>query len=203
MQVVGRSCEQCDSRIASIDEGFACPKCDAVWHTRCLPLPEGYREGADEPPPICPGCGVDFNEAREEEERAQAQEVDDLVARGRRIFYIGVGPIVLANLAIVAMSIANGASPITLIGPALVLGFMWMIWRGARWARILATVHLAVGAAAALLFAAFTDETTLRLVFLGVAALDATYAGTLLLSESLYAFLMRQARENGYTNPNS
>lgn len=122
---------------------------------------------------------------------APGGEDDDRVEQGRRIFFLGAVPLLLINLVAAWMRFSTTGNPVGFFRLCLAAALLWAVFRGHRWARVLLTGLLAIGAVLALLGAAGASDDALRLILVGISGIDAAFAGALMLSDPLRAFLTR------------
>ncbi|HYF37063.1 MAG TPA: hypothetical protein VD994_17320 [Prosthecobacter sp.] len=77
MQIPGRTCSVCDSKIATANDAAGCASCDIAWHKDC-------REAGQ----ICPKCGADVFEQARKEESTAAGKMAASVSTGRLVYIL-------------------------------------------------------------------------------------------------------------------
>ena len=186
MQVAGKTCEVCQTRIFSILDGRGCIKCDRAYHADCL------ADGVQ-----CPHCMSNLDLQAREHEAEQRSLREDAMRHGRKHFIISM---ILATLPmfVVAVYVSMFSDAEPMARARSLVGFMgwcamWVwVWRGSSAARIIAglLVFASVVLFASLAFGSFTaGEMTLSLGHF-LAALSLLFAGLLVfLRRSISTYL--------------
>jgi hypothetical protein len=115
------------------------------------------------------------------------------VAQGRGIFSLGSGLLITINFVAAAARFSTTGNPLGFGRVVLIVLLLWTVWRGAAWARMVVTALLVIGALLSFFGAVGAREDALRLILIGIGGIDLAFAGALLWSKPLRAFLDAQA----------
>ncbi len=123
----------------------------------------------------------------------ESEDRSALLARGRGIFSLGAGLLLTVNGVAAALRFSTTGNPLGFGRVVLIALLLYAVWRGAAWARFVVTALLFIGALLSFYGAATLPEEAARLIFLGIGGIDLAFAGALLWSKALRAFLDEQA----------
>ncbi|MCU0796919.1 MAG: PHD zinc finger domain-containing protein [Akkermansiaceae bacterium] len=191
MQIAGKTCDVCQSKVFGILDGRGCRKCDRAYHAACIP--DGVR---------CPHCKADLDLQDREHEGEQKTLREETMRNGRRHFIVAMilatFPIVTAIVYVVMFSDAapmdKARSVLALMGWCAM--WVWM-WGGSSAARIIGgfVIFASVALFVSLAFGSFTAEEGIDFFACCLAAVSLLSAGLLVfLKPSISVYLDSQRK---------